>query len=271
MFTIFKKIGNKIFFIKIATVPDTELAKRLYNLDNDMPAHEVLDIMYAENGANEEDPKPMLKTMLHKVVAFSSIIANVNTPEIKLKSLSINDHSEKSIIENVLNGIGKTQPQLVGFASEMFDLPVMLQRALITGAVIPEFCTRPDKPWEGPMDYFTQFGDAHVDLLSCLGKDYKSKAKFDEICRACAIPGKLGFEGPDVAEAFIRGRVNDIVAYNETDVASIYLLWLKFASMSGHIIDQKERIDQLFSWIAENRANNVAFDEFVKHYKQLNG
>ena len=47
------------------------------------------------------------------------------------------------------------------------------------------------------------------------------------------IPGKLGVDGQDVAPMWLEGRLGEIVAYNEYDALTTYLLWLRIAHFAG--------------------------------------
>jgi predicted PolB exonuclease-like 3'-5' exonuclease len=59
------------------------------------------------------------------------------------------DIAEAEIIERFLAAVGKYRPQLVGFNSLESDVQVLIQRAMINEVSAPEFCRRPNKPWEG--------------------------------------------------------------------------------------------------------------------------
>ena len=62
---------------------------------------------------------------------------------------------ERTILTRFLEAIGKARPQLVGFNSLSSDLMILLQRSMVHRLHLPDFCRRPDKPWEG-IDYFSK-------------------------------------------------------------------------------------------------------------------
>ncbi len=240
MAEIFKSVGPEVWVYDCEYAPCLETARREYRLPNTMPDQEVLAEMYARNGATPENPKPMLKLHQNRLLSISAVKRKESKDGVTLtlRTMSVDQPgmTERQMIENFLQSVGTVRPQLVGFASRKFDLPVLFQRALIQDCVIPAFCRRPAKPWEGT-DYFAQFSDDHIDLLLVLASNNWGKAmpSLDEIALSCGIPGKLGMCGADVAEAVMAGRIKEVAQYNELDALTQYLLWLKLARMSGWV------------------------------------
>ena len=70
--------------------------------------------------------------------------------------------------------------------------------------------------------------------MDVLGEHGASKhLKLDETAIAVGLPGKLGFDGSQVAEAFAAGRLSEVRAYCETDVLNLYGLYLRWAYVVG--------------------------------------
>ena len=67
-----------------------------------------------------------------------------------------------------------------------------------------------------------------MDLLSLY--QIRACAPLDEISQLLGLPGKLGFDGSQVWEAYA-GRLADIRHYCETDVVNTYLVYLRFQLM----------------------------------------
>ena len=68
----------------------------------------------------------------------------------------------------------------------------------------------------------------------------------------CGVPGKLGVSGEEVAPMWLEGRLAEIVAYNECDALSTYLIWLRMAYFGGFFnnqqyIEEQERVWNLLS------------------------
>lgn len=241
MAEIWKHVSHEVWVYDCEYAPCLETGRREYRLPDTMRDEEVLAEMYARNGATPDNPKPMLKVHQNRVVSISAVKRKETKKDgvtLALRTLSADQTgmTERKMIEGFLQSVGTVQPQLVGFASRKFDFPVLFQRALIQECVIPAFCRRPAKPWEGT-DYFAQFSDDHVDMLHVMAGSNWGKAmpSLDEISLSCGIPGKLGMCGADVADAVMAGRLRDVAQYNEMDALTQYLLWLRLAKMSGWV------------------------------------
>lgn len=285
-------LKNKFFpldlIFDIETVPDLATARRVFpdldkiagNRDDCNP--DVLGALYALAGATAEDPKPFLKYFLHRVVSIAGIwrkhvaTSKEHPSGIELSFFSLPGEDltqpEKTIVRSFLKRIGSDKPRVVGWASSIFDLPCLSQRALINGLTLPAFCERPDKPWEG-VDYFAKGSDHNVDLLNVISSNSpKSKATLNEFARALRIPGKLGVEGSDVAQMYCEGKLAEIVAYNECDTASTYLVWLEVLRMTGQIDGDGYEIEKnMFEKILVTRAEAGAahFELFLTDWKEL--
>lgn len=256
----------------IETVPCLETARRVYpelevlvqsmdsNRSEDQePLEEseinraVLDELYKIAGATEEDPAPFLKYFLHRVVSISGITRKQVTPSednpigVELTWFSLPNGEiipEPEIIGKFLKGVGVRKPQLVGWCSTMFDMPALIQRAMICGLEFPEL-QRPDKPWEGA-DYFGNGSDYNIDLMNLISsRSGQSRATLDEYARALKIPGKVGVSGSDTAEMWFNGQHRDIVNYNECDTATTYLIWLEMLRFSGHVLPDDYEMEKL--------------------------
>jgi predicted PolB exonuclease-like 3'-5' exonuclease len=78
------------------------------------------------------------------------------------------------------------------------------------------------------------------------------------------LPGKLGFSGDKVADAFLAGQILDIRRYCETDVLNTYLVYLRFEMMRGTLMrdryaEEVERVKQLL-----RAAPEPHFTEFLR-------
>lgn len=247
---IYKRVFPTTLFFDTEYVPDIATACKIYKLDpEDAPPDVILHEVYRLNGATEEDPTPMLKFMLYRVIAISGLIRKYSRSregqlEVSLQLFSLpkdvanDEYSEKWMLEKFLTSIGTNQPQIIGWAIDQFDLNVLFQRSVINKAVIPAFCKRPDKPWEGP-DYFNKHSDHFVDLMEAIcGWGLRSRARLDEMALACGIAGKLGIDGSQVCGVFYNDGLDGwkrIVDYCECDVMTTYLIWLDTMLVAGFL------------------------------------
>ncbi len=251
---MFKSVMDEVWAFDAEWVPDPGTGRALYRLAPDTPAREVVKAMWREHGATDEDPQPYLKLALCRVVSIAAVVRKRQASgDIRLHLLSLprdttnaQECSEAEVLSRFLTRLGERKPMLVGFNSQGSDLPVFVQRGIVNGIAVPDFCRRPPKPWEGP-DYFARGSDWNIDLMKAvtLGGWGKSTPSLAEFAIACGIPGKLGaFSGSNVADAWLDGDLARIVQYNEHDALTTYLVWLRIARFAGLLTSEEYEADQ---------------------------
>ncbi len=238
---MFKVVHPRVWVFDVEWVPDPTAGKLLYELPDSLSDEEVMQEMWKMGGATDDDPMPYLKTVLCRVVSIAAVTRTVGKDQVKLQLLSLprdpddqEQASETHIVRTFLDAVGAHQPQLVGFNSANADLRILLQRGLANRIQAKRFCRRPDKPWEG-VDYFARTSDWHIDLMAVLGGWGKSTPSLHEMATVCRIPGKISTEGQEVAPLWLKGELAEIVAYNEFDALTTYLLWLRLAHFGGFL------------------------------------
>lgn len=185
---------------------------------------------------------PPLKLAMNQILSVAVVIREADresgeVESVNLYSDSLLNKTENRLIDGILNTFsGMPGRQIVGYASQAFDIPLLTQRALINGCNHYPFFHRPDKPWEG-VDRFAKSNDWHIDLCEAVSSGSgDSRPKLSQIARACKIPAKLSIEGDDVASLWASGdhdKQSSIVEYNEQDALTTYLLWLRMALTFG--------------------------------------
>lgn len=235
-----KMIHDRVLAFDIEWVPDPVAGRLLHDLPDDLPDAAVLAEMWRRGGATEEDPRPFLKTVLCRVVSVAAVYRRVRGGEVSVSLMSRPNQpddpvesNEANVIGRFLEWLGKTEPQLVGYNSVEADLKILLQRAIVLGIRADRFAARPRKPWEG-RDYFVRDNDFHCDMKQLVGGFGRATPALHEIAVQSGIPGKFGIDGSQVAEAWLDGGLRRIVAYNECDALTTYLVWLRLAHFSGH-------------------------------------
>jgi len=250
---MFKTVKNRVWAFDAEWIPDPLAGRMLYKLPNDMPSKEVLEVMWKKGGATEEDPMPYLKTVLCRIVSIAAVERLQVDSDIKLHLLSLPRDSkdteqtnEQNVVGTFLSKAGEYKPQLVGFNSASADIKAMIQRSVVLGLSIPAFCKRPNKPWEGD-DYFdSRNSEASVDLKDVLSGWGKATPSLNEIATLSGIPGKMDVDGQQVASLWLDGNLDKIIAYNEFDALTTYLVWLRVAHFGGHFsTEQYEQEQQL--------------------------
>ena len=275
-----KGIPTELWAFDVEWVPDVESGRRAYGLPRSTPDGAVIETMWERGGASADNPRPYLKTVLCRVVSIAAVIRRQidrNTVRLDLRSLPGDRDAattEADLINRFLTGIGKARPQLVGFNSRSADLMILLQRAMVHRLVQPEFCRRPEKPWDGA-DYFAKGNDAHLDLLELFGGWGRATPSLHEFATCCGIPGKTLANGATIVDLWLAGDVRTIVQYNECDALTTYLLWLRAALLAGHLSPtQLAREEELLETLLLTRGEQDGHEhllEYVERWQALRG
>jgi hypothetical protein len=239
---VIRAVEERVWAFDLEWVPDPLAGRLLYGLPDSTSDADALAEMWRAGGATDEDPTPFLKTAVCRIVSIAVVErrsrGSDEAPTLNLLSLprdpkSADESREANVIGTFLEALGKHRPQLVGYNSHDSDLKILIQRALVLGVQAAEFARRPEKPWQG-VDYFARGSDSNVDLKEIVGGWGKAVPSLHEIAVQSGIPGKLDVDGNDVARLWLDGRLDEIVAYNEMDALTTYLVWLRLAHFAGH-------------------------------------
>jgi predicted PolB exonuclease-like 3'-5' exonuclease len=164
---------------------------------------------------------------------------------VKLWSLGDTASTERELLERFFDGIERLTPDLVSWNGGGFDLPVMHYRCLLHGV-------RAARYWEtGDEDsafrynnYLSRFHWRHLDLMDVLsGFQLRGRASLASIALLLGLPGKLGFSGAQVWDAFRAGNIEGIRRYCETDVLNTFLVLLAFERMRGRVTQQGYEVE----------------------------
>ena len=249
---MFKTVHHTVWAFDAEWVPDADTGRRVHALPADWTDEAVVAEMYRLGGATEEDPRPYLKTVLCRLVSISAvarIAEEGGAVRLQLHSLPATtdpdspEAAEAEIVRRFLEGVGRAKPQMVGYNSGAADLRILLQRAVVHGIRAAAFAERPEKPWEG-VDYFAG-GEWHTDLIEVLGGRGRGRPSLHEMASACGIPGKFSNAGEDVQDLWQRGELGAILAYNEFDALTTYLLWLRVAHFGGFFDTEQYQEEQV--------------------------
>lgn len=221
-----------VLVFDIETVPDVTLGRRAYGLEG-LPDEQVAKAMFAK--CRQETGSDFLPHEQHRVVAISCALRTRDS--LKLWSLGDPDTPEADLVARFYDGIERYSPALVSWNGGGFDLPVLHYRALKAGVQAPRY-------WEtGESDaafrynnYLSRYHWRHLDLMDVLsGMQPRARASLSDMADLLGLPGKLGFSGAKVWDAFVAGEIVRIRQYCETDVLNTYLVYLRFDLMRGHL------------------------------------
>lgn len=117
---------------------------------------------------------------------------------------------ERAVIEAFFGDLDKYHSEtIVGHNIAAFDLAFLRKRAIVLGITLPgpTAFPRDPKPWDRAIfDTMTAWAGA------------RDRISMDNLCSILGIPGKDGFDGSQVAEAWANGEHDRIAEYCASDV-----------------------------------------------------
>lgn len=254
-----------LFVFDIETVPDIQAGRLLYNLgdlsDEDV-AHALKKIQKDKNGSD------FLPLYLHQVIAISVVLRQQD--QLKVWSLGTGTSSEKEIIQRFFNGVDKYTPRLVSWNGTGFDLPVLHYRGLIqkvnaqsyweTGQIEQTF------RWN---NYINRYHERHTDLMDVLAAyQPRASAPLDSIANLLGFPGKMGMGGDKVWDYYLKGEIEAIRNYCETDVLNTYLVYLRFELMRGVLTESEYQQEcEMVKHMLENEGK-AHLKEFLNNWQK---
>jgi len=216
----------------IETVPDVALGRRLFGLQG-LDDAAVAKAMFARQRAHSGTD--FLPHMQQRVIAISCMLRS--REHIKLWSLGDLGSSEAELLTRFFDGIEKYVPELVSWNGGGFDLPVLHYRALSAGVQAPRYWELGDEDTSFRYNnYLSRFHWRHLDLMDVLsGFQPRSRASLADVAALLGFPGKLGFSGERVWDAYLAGELQAIRNYCETDVLNTYLIYLRFQFLRARL------------------------------------
>ena len=209
---------QRIIVFDLETVPDLGVGRLLLSEDDaaaDADVRGRLGARYAKQG--EVPNSVFVKVPLQKIVCIGALYAQRSSraAEWNITRAGVGHiglRTERQLLENfVFSFQDRPAPQLVGFNSSSFDLPVLRCRALALSVAAPELHRSNGR------DYWYRFGRDHIDLCDVLSNFGASpRPSLNELAALCGIPQKPdGIEGSRV-EAFVNSnRIEDVANYCE--------------------------------------------------------
>lgn len=250
-----------ILVFDIETVPDLALGRVLYNLEG-LPDEEVTKAMFAvQRQANGSEFLPHEQ---HRIVAISCVFRGRDS--LRVWSLGEPDSPESELVERFFDGIERFSPCLVSWNGTAFDLPVLHYRALKHGVQARRYWETGDEDVSFRYNnYLGRFHWRHIDLMDVLsGYQSRARASLTDMAVLLGLPGKLGFSGARVTQAFLDGQIVDIRRYCETDVLNTYLIYLRFELMRGNLSRERyaEEVERVRALLRASTEPHLA--EFLR-------
>jgi len=256
-----------VFVFDIETVPDTDLGRKLYELDAGLSDKDVASVMFQKR-REETGESEFLRLHMHRVVAISAVFRHGDS--VKVWSLGDSDSTEKELVQRFFDGIDKYTPTLVSWNGSGFDLPVLHYRALKHGVVASRYWDTGeddrDFKWN---NYISRYHQRHTDLMDVIAAyQPRANAPLDQIALMLGYPGKMGMSGAKVCDQFMDGNIVDIRNYCETDVLNTYLVYLRWLLTKGQLttVAWEQEIELLKTILRS--ADAAHLQEFLSTWEQ---
>jgi 3'-5' exonuclease len=248
----------------IETIPDVALGRRLHGFEG-LPDEQVAKAMFTLR--RQQSGGEFLAYEQQRIVAISCVLRSRDS--LRVWSLGELDSTEGELIERFFEGIGKFSPDLVSWNGSGFDLPVLNYRGLLAGVQAPRY-------WEtGDADtafrynnYLSRFHWRHTDLMDVLaGFQSRARVSLENIACLLGLPGKLGFSGAQVWDAWLAGNLTGIRQYCETDVLNTYLVYLRFELMRGRFSRERyaEEVERVKALLRASKEPHLV--EFLRAWE----
>jgi 3'-5' exonuclease len=245
----------------IETVPDVALGRRLHGLEG-LSDEQVAKAMFALR--RQASGGEFLAHEQHRVVAISCVLRSRDG--LRVWSLGDLTASESELIERFFDGIEKFSPVLVSWNGAGFDLPVLHYRALLAGVQARRYWETGDEDNSfRHNNYLGRFHWRHMDLMDVLS-GYQNRARTTLANAACllGLPGKMGFSGAEVWDAYQANNLAAIRQYCETDVLNTYLIYLRFELLRARFTRERyaEEIERVKALLRAAKEPHLA--EFLR-------
>jgi predicted PolB exonuclease-like 3'-5' exonuclease len=246
------------------TTPDFELIRDIFG-------HKGSDEEVARLAMSEQKQKSgsdFLPVAFHRVAAISAVIADDFGMFLRVSSME--GEGEKEMISAFLNFIDKKNPKLVSFNGRSFDMPMLLTRAMRYNLSCPAYFDTDNKElgkskWDS---YRYRYSDRfHVDLMDSISDFGAVRGlKLDHLCTMAGLPGKYDVSGDQVMDLYLKGEIEKIKEYCESDTLNTYWLYLKHELLKGNLTleDYKRSIFTMSEKLPKNRNYQEIFAKAVE-------
>jgi predicted PolB exonuclease-like 3'-5' exonuclease len=215
------------------TIPDFNLIRDVFGLKGD--DNEVATLAMSEQ--KEKSGSDFLPIAFHQVAAISAVVADDFGMFMRVSSME--GKNERELLSSFLSFIDRKNPKLVSFNGRSFDLPMLLTRALRYNLSCPAYFDTDNKElgkskWDS---YRYRYSDRfHVDLMDHISDFGAVRGlKLDHLCTMAGLPGKYDVSGEQVMGLYLKGEIEKIKEYCESDTLNTYWLYLKYELLKGNI------------------------------------
>lgn len=177
---------------------------------------------------------------------------------------------ERELIERFVDSLNEApSPQLVGFNSAGFDLPVLRYRAFALSIPAQTIHGSNGK------DYWYRYGRDRIDICDAIsGFGASPRPSLAELAALCGIPAKIdGLEGSQVELMVAMGRLEQLAGYCDTGIFVTYLLFLRFSLVTDAInLDYyASSLEHLHQHIADRIQKGPHLQEYLRVLEPMIG
>ncbi|MFT5702916.1 MAG: putative PolB exonuclease-like 3'-5' exonuclease [Rickettsiales bacterium] len=267
---------NSLFVFDIETIPDTQAAKNLLDLDASASKEECRKALTDYHLKITDGRNSFIRQPFQKIVAISFLQADIirdgdGTERYVLNEIRSGgniESLEEELVKGFFSYLKKQPPRIVSYGGKNFDLPVLKYRAIKHGIAAPFLYKMGDK-WNNYNQKYSL--DWHCDLIDAFS-DFgaSTRVKMNELCAVFGLPGKLGIDGSMVADYYDSKKLAEIRDYCETDVVNTYLLYLHYQHHNGSLstenfLSAQEDLSHYLLTEGEERVHLKEFlDELLK-------
>ena len=248
----------------IETVPDVAFGRRRYGLAGLADA-QVAKAMFALR--RQQTGGDFLPPEQQRVVAISCALRRGES--FLVWSVGDLESPEAELVQRFFEGIAKYSPNLVSWNGSGFDLPVLTYRAMLAGVQAARFWEMGDGDDEFRFNnYLNRYHWRHTDLMDVLsGFHHRNRVSLGNVACLLGLPGKLGFDGSQVWDAWQAGDLAGIRRYCETDVLNTWLIYLRFQQLRGQLtrLQHDEELARVRQFLGA--ATEPHFAEFLRAWQ----
>ncbi|MHB1543664.1 MAG: 3'-5' exonuclease [Gammaproteobacteria bacterium] len=258
-------MSETVLAFDIETIPDIDLGSRLYGLEGLADAEQFEALL--QKRRQDASGSEFMPIHLHRVIVIGMVL---KTPEgLRCFSLGTGVPTERERIERFFAGLERWIPRLVSWNGTQFDLPVLNYRSLRYGISAARYWETGERHSDFRFNnYLARFHWRHTDLMDVLGgyQAGRNSVRLAEAAQLVGLPGKLGFAGDQVLEQYLKGQLERIDRYCETDALTTYLLFLRLEKMRGRLDSDAFRAasDEVLVWLESQK--DPYWHDFLTHW-----
>lgn len=229
---------RKLLVFDLETVPDLNLARKMWPTETDgLDDLQTVEYIYEHHRKASSSGSDFPRPSFHKIVAIGCLLADIEPEDgyetynfRKVGCIGDETDDEATLLQKFFDFGKRENLRLVSFNGLGFDVPVLKLRALHHHMPARWFMNHLTNKWD---NYHSKNALAyHADLAEMFGS-FRAMPKLDEVCTLAGLPGKLDVSGSKVYEMHLRGEMQGIRDYCETDVLNTYLLYLHHQHLGG--------------------------------------